>query len=296
MPKLTIHTINYLRTGYQENDIAPEEYVASILVYNEHGYVTAENSYNADASLQSATTTQYDDQNRASVVCQYDAEGTLCERVTNSYNEAGQLAEQKMCYGEGLPEYSTLYVYENGLLLRRDCYDEGVFVNTEKKYEYDDQGRVIKEIDFDEDGNQLYVVVNQYDENGRLASYTRDEIQQHDRRTFAFEYDERGNKIKDLIYNYDEALIAKIYTTYNENNQVVEVEEEDLDHYRLTKYEYEGNNLMKVSVYGKDEQLQTWVAYTYDADNRILTQENYAPDEVNPSTHRLMIHIDYIRE
>ncbi len=296
MPKLTIHTINYLRTGYQENDISPEDYIASILEYNEHGFVTAENNYNADASLQSASTTQYDDQNRPIVVCQYDAEGTLCERVVNSYNDAGQLAEQKMCYGEGLPEYATRYVYENGLLLRRDCYDEGVFVNTEKKYEYDDHGRVIKEMDFDEDGNPLYVVVNQYDENGRLASYTRDEIQQHDRRTFAFEYDERGNKIKDLIYNYDEALIAKIYTKYNENNQTVEVEEEDLDHYRLTKYEYEGLNLVKMSVFTKEGQLISWSAYTYDPQGRVLTQENYALDEVNPSSCRLMSHIDYIRE
>lgn len=296
MRKLCIHTVNYLRTGYLEGDITPEDYVSAILEYNDKGSVVSENNYNADATLQSATTTQYDEQDRPSVVSQYDGEGMLCERISNFYLADGKLSEQKVCYGEGLPEYATRYVYENGLLMRRDCYEEDEFLYSEKKFEYDAQGRLLKDEEFDEDGNKLYSVVNNYDENGKLSGYTRDEVQQHDRRTYVFEYDEKGNKVKELIYNYGESLIAKVYSTYNEQNLLLETEEEDLDHYRLTKYEYEDNNLTKVSVYGKEDQLLSYVIYAYDAERRLLTQDNYACDEVNPSLCRLMTHIDYRRE
>lgn len=296
MPKLTIHTINYLRTGYQENDITPEDYVEAIMEYDDKGNVISENHYNADATISSATTTEYDEKNRPVEVRQYDGDGYLCECVVTLYNEDGQIQEQRMNYGEGMPVYVTRYVYENGVLVRRDCYDEDGFTYTEKTLSYDECKRVSVETDFDEDGRKLYIAANKYNEAGQLVECIRDEVQLHDRRTYAYEYDAEGNKTKDLIYNYDLSLIAKVYYTYNDNYQLLSQEEEDLDNYKMTKYTYEGNNLMKIAVYTKDESLVSWVDYQYDENGRVLVQEAYACDEVNPSEHRLMVHTDYIRE
>lgn len=295
MGKLTIHTTNYLRSGYEENDITAEDYISAIAIFDEQGNLISENTYNADTTLQSAVTTSFNENHQPLVVNNYDGEGQLCERVTNVY-EDNRLVEQKVCYGEDMPEYSTRLVYENDLLVRRDCYDEDEFSYTERKLSYNDKAQLVKDVEFDEDGNEMYVVVNEYDEEGRLIARTRDEVQQHDRRSVNFEYDERGNKIKDLIYNYDEALIAKIYSRYDEENRLVELEEEDLDHYRLTKYEYEGKNPVKISMYDKEGKILNWVAYTYDNHGRVLTQEAYANDEVNPSVCRLVSHVSYTRE
>lgn len=295
MQKLTIHTINYLRSGYEENDITPEDYISSIAEYDAQGNIISENSYNPDATLQSATVTEYDDNHHPLLVKNYDGEGMLCEQASFVY-EDGRLMEQKVCYGEGMPEYTTRMVYENGRLVRRDCYDEDEFSYTERKLSYDEKGQLVKDVEFDEDGNEMYVTVNQYDEKGQLTGRVRDEIQQKDRRSVAFEYDENGNKIKDLIYNYDEMLIAKMYYRYDADNRLVEEEEEDLDHYRKTCYEYEGEKPVKISVFNKEGNLQSWTAYTYDEQGRILTQDAYANDEVNPAVCRLMNHTDYTRE
>jgi len=294
MGKLTIHTINYLRTGYEENDITPEDYTSAILEYDDQGNVISENTYNPDATLLSATTTEYDDNHHPLLVKNYDGEGMLCEQVSSIY-EDGRLVEQKQCYGEGMPEYTTRLVYENDRLLRRDCYDEDEFSYTERVFTYNDKGQLVKDVEYDEDGNELYVTTMEYDENGRVNVRVRDEVQQHDRRTVNFEYDEQGRKIKDLIYNYDEALIAKVYYRYDSENHLLEQEEEDLDHYRLTIYEYEGNNVVKISAYGKEKNLLSYTTYTYDAEGRVLTQDAYSNDEVNPSVCRLMNHTDYTR-
>lgn len=300
MKKLTVRTINYLRNGFEADDITKEEFVSNIISYNEKGLIAEDSSYNADGSLQARTTTEYDEQNRPLEVAQYDGDEMLCEKITNSYDTDGHLIEQRQCYGEGMPEYGTRYVYENNLLIKQDCYDfdddEAQFSYTEKKYAYDEKGQRIKEVEYDEDGKELYVFVNQYDENEVLISQTRDEIQQHDRRTYNFEYDEKGNKVKDLIYNYNEALIAKIYTSYNENNQPTKVEEEDLDHYRLTVYDYEGRNLVKMSVLDKQEEVLMWTSYEYDAEGHIAVQENHVRDEFNPTECRLASRFEYTRE
>ncbi len=225
----------------------------------------------------------------------YDGEGVLCEQLSYVYVD-GVLMEQKVSYGEDMPEYVTRMVYENGLLVRRDCYDEDEFSYMERELSYDEKGQLVKDVEYDEDGNVLYVTVNQYDEKGQLIGRVRDEIQQKDRRSVSFEYDENGNKVKDLIYNYDETLIAKTYYHYDADNRLVDEEEEDLDHYRKSCYEYEGGRLSKISLLDKDGNLLSWTAYTYDAEGRILTQDSYASDEVNPAVCRLVNHVDYTRE
>ena len=295
MGKLTIHTVNYLRTGYEENDITPEDYISAIMEFDNQGNVISENTYNPDATLQSATTTEYDDQRHPILVKNYDGEGMLCEQLSSTY-ENDRLVEQKQCYGEGLPEYATRFVYENDRLVRRDCYDEDEFSYTERTFTYNEKGQLVKDVEYDEDGNEMYVTTMQYDEKGRVIVRVRDEVQQKDRRTYNFEYDEQGRKIKDLIYNYEEALIAKVYSRYDDENRLTEQEEEDLDHYRLTTYEYEGNNMVKISAFDKEKNLLSYTTYTYDAEGRVLTQDAYANDEVNPSVCRLMNHTDYNRE
>lgn len=295
MRKLTIHTINYLRTGYEENDITPEDYISSFVEYDDQGNIISENSYNPDATLQSATVTEYDDNHHPLLLKNYDGEGMLCEQISNIY-ENGRLTEQRQCYGEGMPEYSTRMVYENDRLVRRDCYDEDKFSYTERAFTYNDKGQLVKEVEYDEDGNEMYVTVNEYDEDGHVINRVRDEVQQKDRRSVTFEYDAQGRKIKDLIYNYDDALIAKIYYRYDNDNHLIEQEEEDLDHYRLTTYEYDGKNVVKVSVYDKDKNLLSYTTYTYDEEGRMLTQDSYANDEVNPAVCRLMNHTEYTRE
>lgn len=295
MGKLTIHTINYLRTGYEENDITPEDYISAIAEYDNQGNLISENSYNPDATLQSATVTEYDDNHHPLLVKNYDGEGVLCEQASYRY-EDGHLVEQKVCYGEGMPEYTTRMVYENGRLVRRDCYDEDEFSYTERAITYNEKGQQVKDVEYDEDGNEMYVTVSEYDDKGQLVGRVRDEVQQKDRRSAVFEYDEKGNKIKDLIYDYEETLIAKIYSRYDGDNRLMESEEEDLDHYRLTKYEYEGENPVKISVFDKDGNILSYTTYTYDAQGRVLTQDAYANDEVNPSVCRLMNHTEYNRE
>ena len=81
-----------------------------------------------------------------------------------------------------------------------------------------------------------------------MKQTTKIEVLEKDKRTYDYEYDERNNRVKELIYNYNDELISKSYTKYNDENRVVEVEEEDLNQYKLTQYQYD---VIKVSILDK---------------------------------------------
>ena len=124
-----------------------------------------------------------------------------------------------------------------------------------------------------------------------MKQTTKIEVFEKDKRTYDYEYDERNNRVKELIYNYNDELISKSYTKYNDENRVVEVEEEDLNQYKLTQYQYEGENVIKVSILDKNKKIISWTEFIYDESgkNKQLTQ--YITDEVDPESYRKLYEI-----
>ena len=293
MKIINIIQINYLRNGYDKGEITEERYKEAELKYNEANKVVSEEHFNADGSRNLLTVNQYDETGKLLLQSEfYDADNEMVQRTRYRYDEQGRMVEEMLCYGENFPEYGSHYIYENNLLVRQDAYDEDEFAYTEKTFEY--QGILMsKETDFTEDGEKQYLIEQEFNEQGLLIKRIRHELLDKDRRTYVYEYDDRNNKVKELILNYKGELIAKIYWVYNENNQVIEVEEEDLDHYKKLKYEYNGNLVSKVEEYNKEDKLQQWIACHFDDVGNLLKSETYHFDEIDPETHRLVNEIRY---
>ena len=294
--KTTTINTQYQRTGFDKDDITPFEYKESEVEYNEAGKVAKDTHFAEDGEVDSYTLNEFDESGRLVSSVQYDADDILCQQTTQQYDEEGHLVCQGNIYGEGSPEYLTKFVYENGLLMRQDSYDEEEFDFTEKEFAYDDEGRLVKEIDYTDDGEKLYVIENQYNEKGLLSQVVRNEVAAKDRRTFQFAYDERDNKIKALVYNYNEELIAKAYYTYNEEDQLLEAETEDLDNYRKVTYTYEGSRLVKEETTDKQGHVLSKVEYQYNEQGDIYVVTRYIMDEVDNNELRKLSENRYERE
>ncbi len=297
IPKtIRITRTNYLRDDYDRDGIKTEKFVETEIFYNESGKVLKENHYSAENEIESMVENQYNDHGLVSSSSQYDQNHELCQKNIFSYDEQQRIIRKGCFYGEESPEYATHYVYENGLLVREDSYDEDEFAYTEKEYTYDDHGSIIKLIEYDEDGEIMYRTTNEYDEKQQLIKRTREELLEHDSRTFTFQYDERGNKTKELLYNYDMRLIAKAYYQYDEADNCVVMEEENLDIYRKTTYAYCNGNCVKITQYDKEDKLLTWTDYTYNENNDIVRVQNNIADEVSPEEYRIAFIVEYETE
>ncbi|HHU46538.1 MAG TPA: hypothetical protein P5134_04050 [Bacteroidales bacterium] len=286
-----IEKINYLRVGYQKDDIISEQYTEMLLHFDEAGNIVKQEHFSPDKEIISVVLNEYNEQNHLVVTSEFDENEELLQKIEYFYNLNGKVERQNNFYGEGSPCYVTRFVYENNLLIQQEAYVEEDLEGVEKKYFYNDNNQLIKEIHFNEDGKEQYIFEYSYFENGTLKQTTKIEVLEKDKRTYDYEYDERNNRVKELIYNYNDELISKSYTKYNDENRVVEVEEEDLNQYKLTQYQYEGENVIKVSILDKNKKIISWTEFIYDESgkNKQLTQ--YITDEVDPESYRKLYEI-----
>lgn len=295
MKTLKIYKKEYQRIGYDIDDVAAQEYMEISATYNDADKMTREERYNSDSTLNTLTINTYNDQNLLISMEQYDQDHTLLQKSLNKYNDKQILVQQSNFFGEDTSEYVTKFTYDDqNNLLSQAVYFEGKLENVEKSFEYKNN-RLVKETDNNDYGQTQYVTTHEYNDQGWEIKRVRDEIIDKDRRTYEYEYDDRGNRIKELVYDFKDALIAKTYSVYDDNNRLVETEEEDLDNYRKIKLEYDGNNVSRNTLLDKKGKITGWADYAYNEDNKEILSQEYIIDEINPEEHRLLRETRYER-
>ena len=295
MKNLKIIKIEHQRIGYDEADIEKLEYTELEASYNEAGQIVREERFDPDGNTNTLTINNYNEMGQLIQAEQYDQDHILLQKSVNTYNDQGLMVQQSNYFGEGDIEYVTHFVYDDdGHLLRQEMYDDGKLDYVEKEMHYQN-GLLVKEFENDDYGKTLNIHTYEYNEKGLVSKHIVDEVQNKDRRTYEFAYDEHQNCIKELVYDYNETLIAKTYRRYNELNQQVEIESEDLDNYRKITLEYDGAQVVKNSIINKEGQLTGWAEYTYDENGKENSAKEFIQDEVQPDHFRLLRETYYQR-
>lgn len=288
MKSLKIIKKEYQRVGYDAQDIEPVEYTEGYAEYNDHGQITREERYEPDGTLNTLTVNAYNDNGELVQTEQYDQDQILLQKTVNQYNENNRLEAQSNYYGDASEEYVTKYYYDdNDNVIKQEVYVDGNLDYVEKTASYKD-GRLDTETENDDYGKPMYINHYQYDEKGQVTVYTRDEVQNNDRRTYEFTYNDNGDRVKDLIYDYDMKLIAKVNRTFDEQNRQTEIVEEDLDSYRRIAMEYDGDKVVKNTMYNKKGEITGWAEYEYADDGRQSMAREFIHDEVEPENFRML--------
>ena len=295
MKSLKIIKKEYQRVGYDAQDIEPVEFTETEAQYDDQGRLVREERFDPDGTLNTLTLNTYGENGELLQAEQYDQDDVLLQKSVNQYDENGLLVAQSNYYGDASDEYVTHYSYnEDGNPIRQEVYLNGKLDFVERTTTYID-GRPETVTENDDYGNVMYVHHYQYDEKGQLAVYVRDEVQNNDRRTYEFTYNDNGDRVKDLIYNYDMTLIAKVIRNYDEQNRQIEVVEEDLDTYRRITMEYDGDKVVKNTMFNKEGEITGWAEYEYADDGRQSMAREFIHDEVEPESFRMLRETFYVR-
>ena len=295
MKTLKIIKKEYQRVGYDAQDIEPVEYTEGYAEYDDQGRLTREERYEPDGTLNTLTVNTYDAEGNLAQTEQYDQDDILLQKTVSQYDENQRLVAQSNYYGDASEEYVTKYYYDDdNNVVKQEVYVDGNLDYVEKTATYAD-GRLDTETENDDYGNAMYVHHYQYNEKGQVAVYTRDEVQNKDRRTYEFTYNDNGDRVKDLIYDYDMMLIAKIVRNFDEQNRQIEVVEEDLDTYRRITMEYDGDKVVKNTMFDKKGEITGWAEYEYAEDGRQSMAREFIHDEVEPENFRLLRETNYVR-
>ena len=295
MKSLKIIKKEYQRVGYDAQDIEPVEYTEGYAEYDDNGRLVREERYEPDGTLNTLTVNTYNEHGNLVQTEQFDQDDILLQRTVNQYDEAQRLAAQSNYYGDASDEYVTKFQYDEAdNVVKQEVYVNGKLDYVEKTTTYKD-GRPDTVTENDDYGNPMYIHHYEYDEKGQVAVYTRDEVQNKDRRTYEFSYNEHGDRVKDLIYNYYMTLIAKVTRTFDEQNRQTEIVEEDLDSYRRITMEYDGDKVVKNTMFNKEGGITGWAEYEYGEDGRQSMAREFIHDEVEPENFRLLRETNYVR-
>lgn len=241
----------------------------------------------------------------------FDTEDAWAGTEVSEYDQNGNL----ISYNTELYGFNISYdFYENGKPSVQYWYDWNGILTSEKHF--DEMGNVTKDITVEYNPEE-YSYSYEYDENGRIVKETTywsdgSSLRQFEQ-SLVYKYDEAGNLILQSVY-FDEALQKPFYTyhsEYNENGQqilyyvkndgfdgeigykieydpVLNTEDEYCDNgygtlYLSTHKEYSTTGeLLLVRYYNEngDNTLTCQYAYdyTYDQDGNVIEQEIYLND------------------
>ncbi len=295
MRSLKIIKKEYQRVGYDAQDIEPVEFTEGYAEYDDRGQLLREERYDADGTLNTLTVNAYDDHQQLIQTESFDQDNILLQKTVNQYDDNQRLVSQSNYYGDASDEYITKFIYDDqDNVVKQEVYVNGKLDFVEKVSTYVD-GRPETVTENDDYGNPMYIHHYQYDEKGQVSVYSRDEVQNNDRRTYEFTYNEHGDRVKDLIYNFDMTLIAKVLRTFDDNGRQIEIVEEDLDNYRRITMEYDGDKVVKNTMFDKDGAITGWAEYEYAEDGRQSMAREFIHDEVEPENFRMLRETFYVR-
>lgn len=155
--------------------------------------------YNSRGVLQASRTIENNEAGEPVSVSSLDAEGNLQTVSSYEYDADGNKLKWTIADEAGVVLSETVYIYEEGLLVRIDLFDEGGNKQEYFSLEYDGE-KLTRREHFSEDGELKSAV--EYDYEGSAPV-----VERHLRangsvfRTVKFENDERGNPVKEEYFD-----------------------------------------------------------------------------------------------
>jgi RHS repeat-associated protein len=228
-----------------------------------------------------------------------DVENTYDAASRVTMKKAARTANGQSGYIETYYEYDSVVSDISGYLLQNKTIDG---LDREKYYLYDDMGRLVKEIDEGETGNQTRRTTSYvYDNNGNMltmtrnddsvVSYTYDELNRMTRKEYSashyvtYEYNGNGNLT--LMTQVCGSVTTTSTYVYDERGNKIE---EKRNGVTIANYKYTDNNSLNKITYAPKNSVSTVYEYGYDTDGRLLTvsdrtgQNNYVVREFSYDT------------
>ena len=208
------------------------------------------------------------------------------EQWINKYNEKGNKIESN-CLQEGVYGINYKYDYdEQGNMIKESSFIKNNSPGQSSIYKYDSKGNNIDMSCFDEKDQFLFRDTYEYDSIGNIIKQNsfgkNNEFDGYN----IYKYDKKGNKIERNYYNKNDSLGARNYYKYDKQGNKIEEKNYktngDLREINTYKYKYDKkfNWIEKKSIYGNNNAnvtIKRKIVYYGDKD-----ENNYPSwDDVN---------------
>lgn len=228
-------------------------------LFHESGEILKEVSYEHEEPA-GYIEQQVDHQGHITHIAHYDKDGACLHEEELTYSDSGNPQSRKLLYENNGFELIQFYYGADGRVLEEITTDETNTLLSKTVYEYDDLGRLVREMCFNEtaDGELEWGVEYKY--VGNTKTILEEKRLGPEGEVFEiglYQYDEAGNRILEDVVNEFGKPVRQIESVFNGKGQKEEVSELDFDRKRLVKH-----------------------FYTYDEDGRLDQEKVYLGDQL----------------
>ena len=159
-------------------------------------------------------------------------------------------------------------------------YADGKF-RYHRKYEYDERGNVLVQIEYDEDGNEKYRLLHTYDEDGTLLKTVNTDSGRRLSSRSTYEYDASGRESKVTSYNSIGGISNIRESVYDERGNLLQETVYDENGNRTSQKEYEYDENGNPTKYVRKSGIDTYIyLYKYDENGNETEEAFYDGDDV----------------
>ncbi|HOY30594.1 MAG TPA: hypothetical protein PKW80_01825 [Bacteroidales bacterium] len=274
-----IQTIRNFRIEYaMEDPSRPDDtdwyeknsYLSSHEEYDERGNMIKSLSYNHAGDIHEHYRYTFDEENRMVEQFVYFDENEIVEHHFFVYDDSNNQIQEKIIYEEGGEAIIEFFYDENGNMVKRVQKDVDGEVEETETFLFEN-GRMLCSEMYDEE-NQLRSRRNyEYNEQGKLVKFTYFTPEPGTGYVTEHYYNEKGLREKTLKYNSGNQLIEKTLFSYDEQDNVTEIIEEDPLTLKKTCLTYDDkNNAVKHEEYNRDDELLISIERTYHDDGKMF--------------------------
>ncbi len=214
-------------------------------------------------------------------------DGTINYYSEYTFDDKGNIIEQNDYDGEGNYISGALTEFnENSKITLYQIFDENKQIIEWTEYGWDEEGRMILNVEYDGNGAVTSRYTCEYDKNGNmLNSATYGENDQLEGREEAT-YNEDGTTNTYLSYDGEENVIYRDAYTYNEQGKLIKEEisyESDGEAYNsVSEYEYDSKGNQTLLLSYDDGVLAEKVESAYDDRGNMLVSKSYEGSAKKP--------------
>jgi hypothetical protein len=260
---LTAHTTVFSR------DDEPETFLSSFLEFNEAGQPLLSEAHTREGQLESKTRMEYN--NLGLLICQKEffedeevSEETLLEYDTNQ-----QLIHSHTTYSDGSETHKRYNRdTEKDRLEITATNEDNELESREVSWIFPD-GRLRKKEIFDEEDLLQHIIENEYDDQDRLVRQIERDGKGVIQIESLLEYDDAGNLIKQMSLTGTRKLTSKMVQTFDENGRVIE---QQIGGIHSIKTIYEDENRIRREERYLQGQLESMTEQLFD-ENGFLVEE-----------------------
>jgi hypothetical protein len=266
-----IKKITIIRHDVMGNDDhQPDGTIVNEIFYDDNGNETERLNYNNDGEVEEHIIVEYD--NNHPVEERLEIEGEVTERTTRVFDEKGRILTEERHYNEGGSDVIS-FTYEGENLVLKQVVDSDEEEGEKEVREYVDN-KLSRTVSYNMFGNMESEKNYEYDDEGLLSSITETSFLDEQPEKIVSVFNEKGNLIAEKRYDNKGRLIARTIVEYLDNDKPFKYEEENVRGKRVTTLQYDaaGNNTTREEVDQNGDRI-SYVERTFDESGNMLSAD-----------------------